>query len=154
VETPLGPFSFTFSEAGVVRCGFRLPDGPLRKGEGDLAPLVREQVSAYFSGALRLFTVPLDYGSASPFRRGVYDLVRAIPYGETRSYGEVAEALASGPRAVGQAMGGVPFPLLVPAHRVIMADGSLGGFRGRTDLKAWLLDFERGQLTKDKTGPG
>lgn len=143
VDTPLGPLRFEFSDAGVAACSFSAPTGPLRDREHAVARQVRAEVEAYFAGDLRQFTVLLDERGWSPFRKAVYGLVRAIPYGETRSYGDVGLVIGSGARAVGQAMGGVPVPLLVPAHRVIMADGSLGGFRGRTDLKAWLLDFER-----------
>jgi methylated-DNA-[protein]-cysteine S-methyltransferase len=85
-----------------------------------------------------LWTIP----GSSPWRAAVYEATRRIPYGTTRSYGALGRELGLPARAVGMALRASPFFLLVPAHRVIHADGRLGGFAGQEGLKLWLLRFE------------
>ena len=102
---------------------------------------------AYLADADFDFSLPLR-PSGTAFQRRVWNEIAAIPKRETRSYGEVAKALHNAPRAVGQACGANPFPLVVPCHRVIAAGGALGGFaRNRgdfmLDVKRWLLAHER-----------
>jgi len=113
------------------------------EARGPLAERVRERVLAYFAGEKPDFLdIPLDYTGFSPKRVALYERVRLIPYGRTESYGSLARELGLSPRAVGAGMRASPFFLLVPAHRVIHADGRLGGFAGQEGLKAWLLRFE------------
>jgi methylated-DNA-[protein]-cysteine S-methyltransferase len=92
------------------------------------------------------FGLPLAT-AGTPFQRRVWAAIGAIPPGQTRSYGELAEALGSGPRAVGNACGANPYPVVVPCHRVLAARGGLGGFgrnRGEflLEVKRWLLAHE------------
>jgi methylated-DNA-[protein]-cysteine S-methyltransferase len=113
------------------------------EAKGPVAERVRERVLAYFAGEKPDFLdIPLDYTGVSPKRVALYERVRLIPYGRTESYGSLARELGLSPRAVGAGMRASPFFLLVPAHRVIHADGRLGGFAGQEGLKAWLLRFE------------
>jgi methylated-DNA-[protein]-cysteine S-methyltransferase len=104
-----------------------------------------EQLRAYFAGELKEFTLPLRL-TGTPFQRGVWEQLRRIPYGETRSYGELADALGNpkASRAVGLANGRNPIGVIVPCHRVVGADGGLTGYGGGLDRKRRLLDFERG----------
>ncbi|MFG2946906.1 methylated-DNA--[protein]-cysteine S-methyltransferase [Streptomyces adustus] len=104
-----------------------------------------EQLEAYFSGELKEFTLELRL-AGTPFQQTVWDQLRAIPYGETRTYGELADALGNpkASRAVGLANGKNPVGIIVPCHRVIGASGSLTGYGGGLDRKQRLLDFERG----------
>ncbi|MFI9610142.1 methylated-DNA--[protein]-cysteine S-methyltransferase [Streptomyces sp. NPDC052023] len=104
-----------------------------------------DQLTAYFDGELRDFTVELRL-NGTPFQRTVWDQLRRIPYGETRSYGELAEALGNpfASRAVGLANGRNPIGIIVPCHRVIGAGGGLTGYGGGLERKRRLLDFERG----------
>ncbi|MZD05089.1 methylated-DNA--[protein]-cysteine S-methyltransferase [Streptomyces sp. SID5785] len=106
---------------------------------------VTEQLDAYFRGELTRFDVPLAL-HGTPFQRSVWDQLRAIPYGETRTYGELAEALGSpgASRAVGLANGKNPIGVIVPCHRVVGANGSLTGYGGGLPRKQRLLDLERG----------
>jgi len=92
------------------------------------------------------FTVALS-PAGTPFRQRVWAALTAIPRGESRTYGEIARAVNSAPRAVGQACGDNPIPLIIPCHRVVAADGSLGGFMHSTGgdpiaVKRWLLAHE------------
>ncbi len=102
------------------------------------------QLTAYFEGRLRSFDVPLD-PRGTPFQRLVWDAVLAVPYGETRSYGEIAQAIGrpAAVRAVGAANGANPLPLIVPCHRIVGADGTLTGYGGGLDIKQQLLEMER-----------
>ncbi len=112
-----------------------------------LAKEAVRQLRAYFKDASSGFGLPLA-PAGTPFQRRVWAAIETIPSGETMSYGELAAAIASGPRAVGNACGANPYPVVVPCHRVIAAGGSLGGFgRHRGDfllyIKRWLLEHER-----------
>ena len=102
------------------------------------------QLIGYFNGKCKGFCCSLDLKQATPFQRKVWEVTRSIPYGETRSYGWVAERIANtaAGRAVGQALGKNPLPLIVPCHRVIASDGSLGGFGGGLAMKMSLLELE------------
>lgn len=104
------------------------------------------QLRAYFADPRRPLDLPLEL-TGTPFQKRVWAALRAIPAGETRRYGELADRLGSGPRAVGGACRANPIPLFVPCHRVVAAGGA-GGFMGRVEgpalaLKHWLLQHER-----------
>jgi methylated-DNA-[protein]-cysteine S-methyltransferase len=104
----------------------------------------RTQLDEYFAGERVEFDLPLA-PAGSPFQRRVWALLRAIGYGQTASYGDIARRLGqpNAARAVGLANGSNPIPVIVPCHRVIGADGSLTGFGGGLDRKRWLLAHER-----------
>ena len=104
------------------------------------------QLDEYFDGDRREFDLPLDWRLVRGFTRAALDAVCRIPYGETASYGEVAVAAgtARAGRAVGTACRLTPFSIVVPVHRVVRADGSLGEYGGRPDVKRYLVDLERG----------
>ena len=113
------------------------------------------QIGEYLNGQRRSFSVPLDLGPFTDFQRQVYRAVIAIPYGETRSYGQIAKLIAgkqsaqlgkqAAARAVGAANGANPLPILIPCHRLVGADGSLRGYGGAGGIrtKQWLLDLEK-----------
>ncbi|MCZ6634163.1 MAG: methylated-DNA--[protein]-cysteine S-methyltransferase [bacterium] len=105
---------------------------------------VVEQLGAYFSGVLTRFDILLDL-QGTIFQKQVWNLLREIPYGETRSYGELAVELgdAKKVRAVGLANGRNPVPIVVPCHRVIGKSGDLIGFGGGIEVKAFLLRLEQ-----------
>lgn len=112
-----------------------------------LAAEAARQLNAYLHDAGFTFGLPLR-PSGTRFQRRVWEQISAIPNHETRSYGELARTLHSAPRAVGQACGANPFPLLIPCHRVIAAGGGLGGFARHgggflLEVKRWLLAHER-----------
>jgi methylated-DNA-[protein]-cysteine S-methyltransferase len=111
---------------------------------GNHVKAARAAIEAYLTGAQRNFALPLDLGDQPRFRRQVLGVLQRIPYGRVRSYGWVARQLGKprATRAVGGACGANPVPLLVPCHRVVAADGSLGGFSGGLRIKKRLLRLE------------
>lgn len=124
----------------------RLFGDDIRHETTDAAAHATDQLDAYFAGELRRFDVPLDWRLVRGFTREALQAVCEIPYGETAGYGEVA-ILAGRPRAaraVGTACANTPFSLIVPVHRVVRADGSLGEYGGRPELKQYLIDLEQG----------
>ncbi len=156
VESGFGLVGLASSRRGVVRLSFPLrSEGSFRRSlsreypgseisdVGGVGPEAARQVALYLEGKLRVFDLPLDL-RGSPFRRRVLAAVSEIPYGKTSSYGEIARRAGSpgGARAVGQAVGANPVPLIVPCHRVIASDGSLGGFGLGLPMKRRLLDLE------------
>lgn len=103
----------------------------------------RQELAAYFAGRLRAFSLALDV-RGTPFRQQVWQALCTIPYGETRSYGMLAAHIGrpGACRAVGTANGKNPLPIIIPCHRVIHADGSLGGYAAGRDVKRFLLALE------------
>lgn len=133
-------------EEGVDRWVARYLAGAVAVQGAEMLQQALGQLQAYFAGQRRTFDLPLDlYGS--PFQQAVWRLLLEIPYGETRSYAHLAAALGRphAARAVGQANGANPLPIVVPCHRVIQADGSLGGYGGGLPLKRALLELEAGR---------
>jgi len=102
------------------------------------------QVKAYFARERRSFDLPLDLEAVTEFQREVYAELMHVPYGRVITYGDLAEAVgrAELARAVGQAVGANPLPILIPCHRVVAAEGRLGGFSGGLAVKAALLRTE------------
>jgi O-6-methylguanine DNA methyltransferase len=109
---------------------------------------IAAQVRGYLGGNLRSFSIDLDLRGHTTFELAVWAATARIAYGETRSYGWVAAQVggtANAAQAVGVALGNNPIPLIIPCHRVLGSDGSLHGFAGGLEMKARLLDLERGQ---------
>ncbi|MCI3238576.1 methylated-DNA--[protein]-cysteine S-methyltransferase [Streptomyces sp. 7R016] len=150
IDSPYGPLTLV-ADDGVLS-GLYMTEQRHRPpqetfGEPDERPFAEaeEQLTAYFEGELKEFTLELRL-NGTPFQRTVWDQLRRIPYGETRSYGELAAALGkpSASRAVGLANGRNPIGIIVPCHRVVGTDGNLTGYGGGLDRKQRLLDFEGG----------
>lgn len=110
--------------------------------------LALSEIHAYLRGRLRQFTVPVDL-RGTEFQKSVWNAIASIPYGQTTSYGELAESIGrpKATRAVGQATGANPVPIIVPCHRVIGSSGGLTGFAGGLPLKERLLGLEQGTLS-------
>jgi methylated-DNA-[protein]-cysteine S-methyltransferase len=150
-DTPVGPLRLYFTERGLTALEFA-GDGSSPAPEPDsLSPLLqscleaaKRDLTAYFRGD------PTDFASltldprGTPFQLRVWEELRRIPRGQTISYGELARRVGSpkASRAVGQANAVNPIPLIVPCHRVIAADGGLGGYSSGLDRKRWLLEHE------------
>lgn len=152
LDSPVGPLLLVADDhalRGVYfephRHGPRSTDGWARAGADDpvLGP-ARRQLAAYFAGDADTFDLPLG-ARGTPFQERVWAALRAIPYGETISYAELARRVGSpkASRAVGAANGHNPLSIVVPCHRVIGANGTLTGYGGGMERKQWLLEHER-----------
>ncbi len=144
LDTPIGRRWIVVSPRGLVAISRAdVPPADARADQAAARPVL-EQLAAYFAGQLREFTIALDVADASAFDRGVWNAARTVPYASTVSYGELA-LMAGHPgaaRAVGGSMARCPVAPVVPCHRVIHADGSIGGWGRDTWVKRWLLDLE------------
>ncbi|MGA8299321.1 MAG: methylated-DNA--[protein]-cysteine S-methyltransferase [Terriglobales bacterium] len=151
--SPAGPLFLAASTKGLVRLEFdartmKLDEKKfeLRESESALAPYVRE-LNEYFDGERKNFTMPLDL-RGTPFQLACWQALLQIPYGETRTYAEIARAIGhpNAFRAVGMANNRNPVAIVVPCHRVIATGGQLCGYGGGLDLKRRLLDLEHAHL--------
>ncbi len=148
VETPIGPLLAAADGPALVRVEFARdgrpadPDPSWERDDRALAAVV-EEIRAYFDGRLRAFTVALS-PEGTTFQRAVWSALTEIPYGETRTYSDIARVIGrpAAVRAVGAANGANPLPVVVPCHRVIGSSGSLTGFGGGLEVKRFLLDLE------------
>jgi len=156
-ETAAGWIGLLFSPRGLMELHYPLPsrDQALASSRARLpeAPVladtswggVKEQLRRYYAGQVVHFDVPFDLSRHTPFQRLVWDVTFGIPYGETRSYAWVAAEIGSPQayRAVGSAMAANPIPIIIPCHRVLRSDGSLGGYGGGLTMKQRLLAMEK-----------
>jgi methylated-DNA-[protein]-cysteine S-methyltransferase len=148
IDSPIG--LLTLAGEGPVLTNLRMVDQTYEPSRADWLlddrafPDAVEQLDAYFAGELQEFDLRLGF-EGTEFQRRVWTALQTIPYGETRSYGEIAEQVGSPTafRAVGLANGHNPIAVIVPCHRVIGAKGSLTGFGGGLDRKRALLDLEK-----------
>jgi len=159
LESPIGPLRLASTDSGLLYVelhhasgrglsGFlrqQLRGAEVREGYAPNQQAAR-QILEYLEGKRKVFDTPLDL-RGTQFQLEVWDALRGIPYGETRSYAQIAAQLgrANAVRAVGSANGANPISLIVPCHRVINSDGKLGGYAGGLDVKARLLAMEQGQ---------
>jgi AraC family transcriptional regulator of adaptative response/methylated-DNA-[protein]-cysteine methyltransferase len=160
LESPLGPLVAAANESGVCLLEFtdrRMLETQFRTlkkvfssaivpGENPHLIHLKEELHKYFAGGLKKFSVPLIY-PGTPFQERTWNELLRIPYGETRSYEDLARRIGSpdGQRAVGHANGTNRIAIVIPCHRVVNKDGKLGGYGGGLWRKQYLLDLERGQ---------
>ncbi len=147
--TPIGPLLLAGTDTALCRIDFARDSMPAPPGLGwrhDPAAFAaaRRQLDEYFAGTRIEFDLTLE-PTGTPFQQAVWRALRAIPYGQAISYGELARHLGrpQASRAVGAANGANPLPIVVPCHRVIGSHGELTGFGGGLAIKRWLLDHER-----------
>lgn len=143
-STPFGPMALA-GEAGAITHLY-LPSSPTTRLVSHPTPLLLEgerQLLEYLSGQRKTFDLPLN-PQGTPFQKRVWQALEAIPWGETRTYRDMAQAVDSprGFRAVGMANHHNPIPIFIPCHRVVGADGSLTGYAGGLELKQALLALE------------
>jgi methylated-DNA-[protein]-cysteine S-methyltransferase len=141
VDTPLGRLGIAERSGAVIRVSWRAPETDRPTA---LLGEAARQIAAYFAGELREFDLPLDPGGSSEQRR-ILAAMQAIPYGRTRTYGEIAKDLGIRPDEVGQGCAANPIPVIIPCHRVLAA-GGLGGYSGGegVETKIALLKLEGG----------
>lgn len=161
-HTPLGDLWLAASQVGLVAVDWAKDETkfqeylvkrfkcPVEKDAGRLAQTT-EELYEFMQGRLKIFTIPIDWSVLRPFQQAVLKATFAIPYGETRRYGEIAAEIhhPGSARAVGRAEATNPMPLVIPCHRVIGADGKLRGYGGGEGLptKEWLLKLEGALMT-------
>jgi methylated-DNA-[protein]-cysteine S-methyltransferase len=169
LSSPVGPLAVGCTAAGLAQVRFRtsprdrlrtgLAAPPASGGRGggpaqardEVLAAARDQLAEYFAGQRKEFDLPIDWTGTSPAQRQVLDvLYRTVGYGDTVTYGELAQRAVAGPdgvslpaRAIGGIMGSNPIPVVVPCHRVVAGNG-LGGYSGGTgiEVKRWLLIYE------------
>lgn len=149
-DTPLGALTLAFSARGLAALNYpgeeaTVTPSPPSAAMAAWVEIAKKELAAYFRGTPTAFaSLPLD-PQGTPFQLRVWHELRKIPYGATISYKELAARVGSpkGFRAVGQANARNPIPLIIPCHRVIAADGSLGGYSSGLDRKEWLLRHEK-----------
>ena len=148
-HTPLGALTLSEDDGAIVAL-----DWGFGRDQEETALLRhgRAQLQAYFDGGLKRFDLPLA-PAGSPYRQRVWAALRAIPFGETRSYAALAAAAGGSARSVGGANGANPIPIIIPCHRVVGTAG-LGGYSGAEGpaTKRWLLDLERAPFTQTPLG--
>lgn len=159
LPSPIGQLLIAAADNEVVHLAFENHDfdevldqleatygGPVQHSAQALS-FATTQLTEYFAGNRKYFDLALRKPSGNGFIATVQQHLACIPYGETRSYGEIATQLGrpGAARAVGTACAKNPMPLLQPCHRVVRADGAHGGFSGTTEAKKYLLAFERGE---------
>jgi len=148
VPSPVGALTVREVDGRIVSVSWsdHAPD-PARDAATPLLETAAQQLNAYFYCGLRQFDLPLA-PTGSAFERAVWDQMLQIPYGRTRSYGEIARAVGGEARSVGGACGSNPIPVIIPCHRVLAADGRSGGYSGRggTETKHFLLALEGAML--------
>lgn len=156
MDSPFGPLLLASTKRGLVRVG--LPNQDQDELLAELAERVsprvleapaeldevRRELDLYFAGRLDHFDLPLDWRLSGGFRRRVLRAIDRIPYGQTRSYTEMARTAGNerAVRAAGTACGSNPIPLVVPCHRVLRTSGALGGYGGGLPMKQALLELE------------
>jgi methylated-DNA-[protein]-cysteine S-methyltransferase len=145
MASPIGGLRVDTDEAGV--CGVWFAAAPLSAGSPPPDSMLEravEQLTRYFAGELTAFDIPLSVTGGNDFERAVWRAIAAVPYGKTRTYGEIAADVGEpgAGQAVGVACNHNPTPVIVPCHRVVAAGGKLGGFGGGLARKRTLLELE------------
>ena len=142
-HSPAGPILLEGDDRRLTRIGFGAPHAPAGDAASTAAAAI--QLEQYFAGERTEFDLELEL-DGTPFERRVWEEVRAIPYGETATYAEIARRIGrpGACRAVGRANGRNPVAVIVPCHRVVGSDGSLTGYAGGLEMKRALLDLESG----------
>lgn len=148
--SPVGPLTLISDGKALVRLDFENPKYPGPKAPAGRDPILdsaRRELDAFFNGRLKVFESPVA-PRGTPFQERVWKALLTIPFGVTRTYGQIAAKIGNPTafRAVGLANGRNPIAIIVPCHRVIGADGSLTGYGGGEDRKRLLLDLEQGAL--------
>lgn len=143
IKTAFGTWYLVCDEQGITRLSSSLPPGVCLVREDPLLSKAAAQIEAYFNGRQNHFFVPLHI-EGTPFQKAVWEALRTIPYGQTRTYSEIAAQIGrpASCRAVGNACAQNPLLLFIPCHRVLAAKG-IGGFSGGISVKQALLQLEK-----------
>lgn len=160
VDSPLGPLWVAVGPRGVLAIHYGAepsrPElarivrsyGPGLLPDARRADALARQLDQYFAGKRRTFDVPVDLSPLTDFQRRILRATADVDFGSVSTYARVAATAGSqkGSRAAGQALGANPIPIVVPCHRILASDGSLGGYAGGLEAKRRLLQLERGEV--------
>ncbi|MFH0932809.1 MAG: methylated-DNA--[protein]-cysteine S-methyltransferase [Nitrospirota bacterium] len=141
-ESPIGKIYLVFTGRILREIAFKKPNEIIRKGEAP--PVIKKELKEYFEDGREEFTQNIGITKGTEFDRQVWLALKEVPYGETRTYKWLAEKVGkpAACRAVGQALSRNPIPILLPCHRIIASDGSIGGYSSGIDIKRRLLEIE------------
>lgn len=142
IETPLGMMIALGDEDHLYELKFGRALYGFTQGKTAALQSIEEELQQYFAGKLARFCTPI-YLKGTPFQQRVWAELQKIPVGQTCSYVDIAQALSTSARAIGGANRANSLAIIVPCHRVIYADGSLGGYNGGLSHKQWLLNHEK-----------
>ncbi|MCE5195109.1 MAG: methylated-DNA--[protein]-cysteine S-methyltransferase [Nitrospiraceae bacterium] len=139
-ESPLGELFLMFSGPRLSGISFKKPNAR----RGAVPEQFKKELNDYFAGRIRDFRQSVVFLKGTDFEKQVWNILKKIPYGETRTYKWIAEQIGKpkANRAVGRALGKNPIPIVYPCHRIIESDGSIGGFSSGVDIKRRLLELE------------
>lgn len=158
IKTPFGPIEVTFTEKAVIGVrwlGEKVNTGAFSREypDGTMASRIEQEFSEFWDGCRKDFTLPYIFTDATPFLIKIWETIKEIPYGTAVSYGQIAQMVGgdkSLARAVGRACARNTLPVIIPCHRVIKSDGSIGEYSapGGSRLKSSLIEFEKNNLRK------
>lgn len=143
IDSPLGPIRLVVEAGALRQVELHAGTAPAEVPVDPVLAAAARQLAEYFAGVRTDFDLPLG-AAGTPFQRTVWDALRAVPYGATRTYADIARAVGrpSATRAVGAANGRNPLAIVVPCHRIVGSDGTLTGYGGGLPAKRWLLAHE------------
>ena len=162
VDGPFGPVYLARTQRGVCRVSFRRTEDDFMRElerrelfpERAASQLTREmrELEDYFSGRSKRFQVPIDLRWVTPFQKKVLDATTRVPFGEVVSYSDIARRIGKpeARRAVGGALGRNPVAIVIPCHRVVAADGSIGGYTGGLDIKREIMRIDGISLEEER----
>jgi methylated-DNA-[protein]-cysteine S-methyltransferase len=143
--TPLGTLRLIFTDGFLTGISFENKNPPgIVMAKSAVSAQAKTELTEYFSGERTVFTCRTLFTVGTAFEKKVWEMLREVPYGETRTYKWLSEMVgkAQAFRAVGRALGKNPIPIIVPCHRIIESDGTLGGYSSGIDIKRRLLEIE------------
>ena len=141
-NSPVGKYYIIASDEALIALDRKKPEGEY--SGNDITEMTVRQLDEYFAGKRKIFNIPLSF-SGTDFQKKAWQALLEIPYGETRSYAQNAQAIGNpkAARAIGNANNKNPISIIIPCHRVIHADGCLGGYTGGVEVKKFLLYIEK-----------
>ena len=158
IKTPVGDLKLIGSQKGLYAVlwnsenptSVKLPNSIIENNEFELLVQTEKELQEYFAGKRTNFSISLDSDYGTDFQKSAWNALKEISYGEVRTYAEQAVAVKNpkAVRAIGSANGKNPLSIIVPCHRVISSDGTLGGFGGGLEVKEFLLNLERNNVAK------
>jgi methylated-DNA-[protein]-cysteine S-methyltransferase len=143
LHSPVGTLFLVFGPSALIGISFEKPSGIVPR-QSKISARARKELEEYFTEGRTEFTISTSFAEGTGFEQEVWGALKEVPYGETRTYKWIAEKIGKPHafRAVGNALGKNPIPIIYPCHRIIESDGSIGGYSSGVDIKRRLLEIE------------